>query len=79
MHFQSTADSAGAGTRVKPYRVAEVAALLDVDETTVYREIKAGRLGAYRIGTGRGTLRIPVSAFADYQSLSAAAALVGVA
>lgn len=80
MLIQSTADSAKADPiRTKPYRAAEVAALMDVDETTIYREIKAGRLRAFRIGTGRGTLRIPVAAFAEYEALSAAAALAGVA
>lgn len=63
----------------RPYRVAEVAALLDVDPTTIYRQIKAGRLKAYRIGTGRGAVRVPVSALAEYQATITAAALAEVA
>ncbi|MBS2538855.1 helix-turn-helix domain-containing protein [Catenulispora sp. NF23] len=44
--------------RRKPYRVAEVAAFLDVDVSTVYKDIDAGRLRALRVGSKRGTLRI---------------------
>jgi excisionase family DNA binding protein len=58
--------------RTKPYRVAEVAHYFDVDVTTVYREIYAGRLRALRIGSGRGTFRIPVSALAEYEARAAA-------
>jgi excisionase family DNA binding protein len=48
------------------YFVAEVAAMLRVDGTTVYREIRAGRLRALRIGSRRGTLRITSDAYAEY-------------
>lgn len=58
--------------RTKPYKVAEVATYFDVDVSTVYREINAGRLKALRIGSGRGTLRVPARALAEYEALSAA-------
>jgi excisionase family DNA binding protein len=51
---------------VKPLRVKDVAAVLGVDSSTVYREIAGGRLKAYRVGTGRGTFRIPHGAFRSY-------------
>ncbi|GGP97382.1 helix-turn-helix domain-containing protein [Streptosporangium pseudovulgare] len=53
--------------RRKPYRVAEVARILDVHQSTVYREIESGRLRAFRVGNRRGTLRIPADAFEDYR------------
>jgi excisionase family DNA binding protein len=55
--------------RQRPYRVAEVAALLDVHRATVYRDIDAGKCGAYRIGEGSGTIRIAVEHFEDYKAL----------
>ena len=54
--------------RTKPYRVAEVAELFDVDTSTVYRLISAGQLKALRIGSGRGALRVPVGALAVYEA-----------
>ncbi|MEY9904348.1 excisionase family DNA binding protein [Catenulispora sp. MAP12-49] len=66
-------------TPEKPLHVAEVAELLDVDPTTIYRAIKAGDLKALRIGRGRGTIRIPVEAFAEYQAGLYAAAVEDVA
>jgi excisionase family DNA binding protein len=76
MHDQATAQVA----QVKPYRVADVAALLDVHPVTIYRDIEAGRLKAYRVGAGRGAIRIPREALATYlDSLSAAAARAEVA
>lgn len=54
-------------TRTKPYRVAEVAGALDVHRSTVYRDIEAGRCRAYRVGSGRGTLRISVDDFESYK------------
>ena len=41
----------------EPYTVKQVAAALGVSGSTVYRDIEAGRLEAYRIGVGKGTLR----------------------
>jgi excisionase family DNA binding protein len=55
--------------RIKPYRVAEVAALLDVHPVTIYRDIDAGRLKALRVGTGKGALRILPAALNSYLSL----------
>jgi excisionase family DNA binding protein len=57
------------------FRVAEVAARFGIDETTVYRQIKAGRLKAIRIGTGRGTVRVPAEALAEYEASITAAAV----
>lgn len=54
--------------RTRPYRVAEVADLLDVHRATVYRDIDAGRCEAYRIGSGSGAIRIAVE---DYQKYKA--------
>lgn len=54
--------------REKPYRVAEVARLLDVHRATVYRDIEAGRCEAYRIGEGSGALRIAVEDFEAYKT-----------
>jgi excisionase family DNA binding protein len=48
------------------YLVAEVAAMLRVDHSTVYRAVASGALKALRIGKGRGTLRIPAAAFRAY-------------
>lgn len=53
----------------KPYRVAQVAAALDVHPSTIYRDIEAGRLRALRVGAGRGALRIPQAAFDEYLTL----------
>jgi len=42
----------------RPYRVADVAALLDVHPSTIYRDIAAGRLRALRVGSRKGAVRI---------------------
>jgi excisionase family DNA binding protein len=78
MPFQGTSmPETGTGSPVqRNFRVAEVAARFDVNATTVYREIKAGRLKAVRIGAGRGTVRVPAEALAEYEASIAAAALV---
>jgi excisionase family DNA binding protein len=49
------------------YTVAEVAALLRLHKSTVYRDVESGRIDAYRAGKGRGTIRIREGAFLDYQ------------
>lgn len=59
--------------------VGQIVDELGVHKTTVYREIKRGNLKAYRIGTGRGTLRVPASSLAEYRETITAAALVEVA
>jgi len=77
MPFKSIAVPEGsAGSAVKAFfRVAEVAARFEVDETTIYRQIKAGRLKAIRIGTGRGTVRVTAAALAEYEESITAAAV----
>lgn len=52
--------------RTTPLRVKDIAAALRVDRSTVYAEIRAGRLSSYRVGAGRGTIRVPRAAFTDY-------------
>lgn len=52
--------------RVRPYRVREFAAELNISDQTLYRDIEAGLLRARRHGRGRGTLRIPVDAAVAY-------------
>ena len=79
MPFQGTAMPAATAELPKYLRVAAVAALFDVDDTTIYRDIKAGRLRAIRIGKGRGTVRIPAAALAEYEATRTAAALAEVA
>ena len=51
---------------LKPLRVKEVAGALGVSTETVYVEVRAGRLASYRVGTGRGTIRISRAAFEAY-------------
>lgn len=50
----------------KALRPKDVAAALGVDRSTVYREVEAGRLVSYRVGTGRGTIRITHESFRAY-------------
>ncbi|MFE2466261.1 helix-turn-helix domain-containing protein [Streptomyces mirabilis] len=50
----------------EPLRVKDIATALRVDSTTIYREITAGRLDAYRVGSGRGTFRVSRAAFTQY-------------
>lgn len=52
--------------RTEPLRVKDIAAALRVNAATVYAEIKAGRLESYRVGQGRGTIRVTRAAFAQY-------------
>jgi excisionase family DNA binding protein len=49
------------------YTVAEVAALLRVHKSTIYRDVESGRINAIRAGKGRGTIRIREGAFLDYE------------
>jgi excisionase family DNA binding protein len=70
MHLQSTTEAAASATvRTRPFRVAEIAALLDVHPVTVYRDIEAGRLRALRVGAKKGALRILPSDLDDYVAL----------
>ncbi len=67
MHIQSTAETAAPATgRTKPYRVAEIAAMFDVHPVTIYRDIKAGRLVALRVGKGEGAIRVMPSDLKNY-------------
>lgn len=68
----TTAPAAGATTRRKPYRVAELAELWDLDQSTVYRMIYSGRLDAERHGPHGGAIRIPVEAVARYLQMAVA-------
>jgi excisionase family DNA binding protein len=81
MHVQGTAMPSGAADASirKPFRVAEVAALLDVHPATVYRDIEAGRLKALRVGEGKGALRILPEALSAYFALLEVRAVAGVA
>jgi excisionase family DNA binding protein len=49
-----------------PLRVKDVAAALDVNVQTVYALVRQGDLPAYRVGAGRGTIRISRAAFDQY-------------
>jgi excisionase family DNA binding protein len=40
------------------YTVREIAERLNVSESNVYALVRSGRLGCYRIGNGRGAIRI---------------------
>lgn len=71
MHENSTpVRLVGAALKVK-----DVAVALGVDTSTVYVAIRTGLLGSYRVGVGRGTIRIPRSAlkaYADERGIPAA-------
>ena len=77
MPFQGTSMpvSGSDDTDRRFFRVAEVAARFNIDETTIYRQIKVGRLKAIRIGAGRGTLRVSAQALAEYEESITAAAI----
>jgi excisionase family DNA binding protein len=49
------------------YTVPEVAALLRVHKSTVYRDVESGRITAYRVGKGRGTVRVTGDALHEYR------------
>lgn len=71
MQVQATAEpvTPAASEIRKPYRVAQIAAMLDVHQATVYRDIEAGRLKALRVGAGRGALRVLPPALDAYLAL----------
>jgi excisionase family DNA binding protein len=70
MQVQDTAELVVSATgRTKPYRVAEVAELLDVHPVTIYRDIAEGRLRALRTGKAKGAIRILPDALNAYLAL----------
>ncbi|MCX5584255.1 helix-turn-helix domain-containing protein [Streptomyces erythrochromogenes] len=66
MQENSTPGTAQAVANVAPLKAREVAAALRVDVSTVYLAIRQGDLTAYRVGAGRGTIRISRAAFDEY-------------
>ena len=54
------------GTR-RMFRVKAVADMYDVSPSTIYRAIEAGHLDAYRIGSGKGAIRIPQHALTVFE------------
>lgn len=66
MQHELTAPAPTQAATGEPLKVKDIAAALRVDSSTVYREIGAGQLAAYRIGSGRGTIRVSRAAFAQY-------------
>lgn len=71
MQLQSNAGLANpaAAQTEKPFRVADIAKMLDVHVATIYRDIEAGRLRALRVGSGKGALRILPAALDAYLAL----------
>ena len=53
------------GTTSKLLTVNEVAALLSIGRTSLYKQIKSGKLKSVLIGSSR---RIPLSAYEEYVS-----------
>lgn len=67
MHTEGISPAQGQATeRGVPLRVKDIATALRVDPSTIYAEVRAGRLAAYRVGTGRGTIRVSRAAFTSY-------------
>lgn len=64
-----------AARRTDPYLVSEAAHELRVHVSTVYRDVETGRCGAFRVGAGRGTIRIPVDDFENYKAYIKAKAI----
>lgn len=63
------------GRSAPPLKVKDVADALRVDTSTVYVAVRTGLIGSYRVGAGRGTIRIPRSAlkaYADERGIPAA-------
>jgi excisionase family DNA binding protein len=66
MQQQLTAPAESQAQNNPPLRVQDIATALRVDRATVYREIAAGRISSYRVGSGRGTIRVSRAAFTQY-------------
>lgn len=47
-------------------RVREVAARLEISPSLVYQLIASGKLGCYRIGNGRGVVRVTEEQLQEY-------------
>lgn len=54
------------GQDERPLDVKVIADALRLDRATIYREVTAGRLPSYRVGSGRGTIRVSRVAFMQY-------------
>ena len=65
------ASASGVANNRRTLSVPEVAAMYGVHTSTIYRDIKAGRLKAMRLGAKRGVVRVPVSAIEEYEAASA--------
>jgi excisionase family DNA binding protein len=48
-------------------RVKQAAAVLEVSPSTVYALVATGRLRCYRVGLGRGAIRISAEQIAEFQ------------
>ncbi|MEU6567321.1 helix-turn-helix domain-containing protein [Streptomyces parvulus] len=66
MHVELIPPAQTQASTGEPLRVKDVAAALRINSATVYAEIKSGRLPSYRVGQGRGTIRVSRAAFAQY-------------
>lgn len=66
MQHELTAPAQMQAATGEPLRVKDIAAALRVDSSTVYREIAGGQLPSYRVGQGRGTIRVSRAAFTQY-------------
>ncbi|MFI6103191.1 helix-turn-helix domain-containing protein [Streptomyces sp. NPDC051310] len=65
MHHNLTA-RVGESAPARPLKVKDVAAALGINVQTVYLAIRQGDIAAYRVGSGRGTIRISRAAFEQY-------------
>jgi excisionase family DNA binding protein len=68
MHVELISHARTQAPAPEPLRVKDIAAALRVERGTVYAEIKNGRLPSYRVGQGRGTIRVSRAAFEQYLS-----------
>ncbi|MGC9409802.1 helix-turn-helix domain-containing protein [Streptomyces sp. DZ1-3] len=66
MHAELISPAQTQASASGPLRVKDIATALRVNSATVYAEIKSGRLPSYRVGQGRGTIRVSRAAFAQY-------------
>jgi excisionase family DNA binding protein len=69
MHVQIIPPAETQASGNQPLRVKDIAEALRplrVTKAIIYAEIKSGRLAHYRVGTGRGTIRVSRAAFTQY-------------